>query len=97
VEGLHAPLCLTVRRDAHSLANQLTSLRRTVTTQFEEHPIETLGVLRSLNSENRLTATSAKWKHELGDFVREYISAWVLNEEWVCKDSMMCCPFDDPE
>lgn len=47
-------------------------------------PKETLGLLRSLNSENRLTTTDTKWKHELGDLIREYLSAWVLNEEWVC-------------
>ena len=47
-------------------------------------PKETLGLLRSLNSEDRLTTTGTKWKHELGDLLREYLFAWVLNEEWVC-------------
>jgi len=47
-------------------------------------PKETLGLLRSLNSEDRLTTTGTKWKHELGDLIREYLFAWVLNEEWVC-------------
>ena len=47
-------------------------------------PKETLGLLRSLNSEDRLTTTGIKWKHEFGDLVREYLFAWILNEEWVC-------------
>ena len=47
-------------------------------------PKETLGLLRSLNSENRLTTTDTKWKHELGDLIQEYLSAWFLNDEWVC-------------
>jgi hypothetical protein len=68
----------------NSLVNQLTILHRTVRAQFKMIPKETLGLLRSLNSENRLATTGTNWKHELGDLVREYISAWVLNEEWVC-------------
>jgi hypothetical protein len=84
MEGFHAPFCLTVRRDAYFLVNHLTNLHRTVPAQFKVIPRETLGLLRSLNSDNRLTATDTKWKHDLGDLIREYLSAWVLNEEWVC-------------
>ena len=47
-------------------------------------PKETLALLRSLSSGNRLTATDTKWKHEVGDLIREYLSAWALHEEWVC-------------
>lgn len=97
MEGLHPSFCITVRRDAYYLVNQLTSLHRVVPAQFKVIPKETLGLLRSLNSENRLTATGTKWKHELGDLIREYISAWVLNEEWVCNPgSITYYQFDDP-
>lgn len=84
VEGLRTSFCLAVRGGACSTVNQLTRLHRSVPAQFKMIPKETLGLLRSLNSENRLAATDAKWRREVGDLVREYLSTWTLNEEWVC-------------
>ena len=71
--------------EANSLVNQLTSLHRNVQAQFPKLQRETLGLLRSLNSENRLTTAGTKWKHDLGEIIRGYFFGWVPNEEWVCK------------